>query len=438
MKSLLVAALCPRGPYPIGNIAGQQGTAKTTTCRIIRALVDPCKAEVRTAPHDEDDLMIAARNSHLIALDNLSRLEPWLSDAMCRIATGGGLSKRQLYTDQDEIIIEVQKPQVINAIEDLAFRGDFAERALTITLEPITEHRRRDEAEFWRSFESKRPAILGGLLDAVCLAIRQLPSTQLDRKPRMADFALLCTAAEPILAPKGGFINAYSGNIRLAQEVVLEASLIAPYIIKLVDESDGVWTGTTKDLLHWLVEKSSESGNESEQKDRLWPRTPHKLGGQLRRLAVALLSAGVRYVEPDRRTKSRTLRLENIGGTTAPKAPKGKPLNEKDLIGADVGADPDYKGTGADVGTVGADMVPNLFQAKGTTQPIENSSTYTNGADGAFVPPSVSKKLWTDGLTRPGCMGRREPEKAALATQPENRSASDAEDEDDSPWEPVQ
>ena len=39
---------------------------------------------------------------------------------------------------------------------------------------------------------------------------------------------------------------------------------------------------------------------------------------------------------------------------------------------------------------------------------------------------------------RNGDSGRREPEKVAVATQPENRSASDAEDEDDSPWEPVQ
>ncbi len=402
LKAFLVAAIRPRGPYPVAYIAGQQGTAKTTTCRVIRALLDPCKAEVRSAPHDEDDLLIAGRNSHLIALDNLSRLEPWLSDAMCRIATGGGLSKRQLYTDQDEIIIECQKPQVINAIEDLAFRGDFAERALTITLEPITEMRRRDEGEFWKAFESARPGILGGLLDAAALAIRQLPTTRLESKPRMADFALWATAAEPILTRSGGFMRAYAGNIRLAQEVVLEASLIAPYIIRLVDESDArYWIGTTKELLHRLIEISRESGNEQEQKDKSWPRTPHKLSGILRRLAVALLSSGIQYTEPDRHTKARTLQLKRgVGGTTAPKAPKAPPLNNKDLSGADVGADVEYtsldfgtKPNGAEISADGAVRVPSRFQANGTMQTIENTGSYANGADGAVLPPVSNTRI---------------------------------------------
>jgi hypothetical protein len=327
----------------------------------------------------------------LIALDNLSRLEPWLSDAMCRVATGGGLSKRQLYTDQDEIVIEVQKPQLINAIEDLAFRGDFAERSLTITLEPITERCRRDEEEFWKDFEVARPSILGGLLDAVSLAIRQLPITKMEHKPRMADFALWSTAAEPILCRKSGFMNAYRGNMSLAQEVVLEASMIAPYIIKLANESAGPWIGTQKDLLHKIIEMSREAGNESEQRDKSWPHTPQKLSGILRRLAVALLSVGVKYKEPDRRTKSRHLQLGRVGGTSAPTAPKGKPLNEQDLSGADAGADvesaPGHKGTETNSSADGADVVPKLFHDIGTTQPIENTASYASSAVGAVLPP---------------------------------------------------
>ena len=336
LKALLVAALRPRGPYPIGYIAGQQGTAKTTTCRVIRALVDPCQGSVRTAPRDEADLLIAARNSHLIALDNLSRLEPWLSDAMCRIATGGGLSKRQLYTDTDEVIIEVQKPQLLNAIEDLGFRGDFAERALTITLQRIPDEDRVDELEFWRKFEAERPRLLGGLLDAVALAVHQLPSTKLERKPRMADFALWATAAEPASAPAGAFMRAYAGNIELSQAVVLEASLIAQYITKLVDDSEGTWVGTTKELLGKLVERSRNAGNEAEQREKSWPRTPQRLSGILRRLGVALLSSGIEYTEPDRRTKARTLQLKRVATRSAPKESSAKCSPDSDSGGADI------------------------------------------------------------------------------------------------------
>lgn len=374
LKGFLAQALRPSGPYPIAYLSGQQGSAKSTACRILRALIDPAKGEIRCAPKEEGDLIIAANNSHLVALDNLSRLEPWLSDAMCRLATGGGLSKRQLYTDQDEVIIEVQRPQLLNAIEELAFRGDFAERAVTITMKPIEERRRRDETEFWAEFREQQPHILGGLLSVVSMAIRQLPETKLERKPRMADFALWCTAAEPELAPAGSFMKAYGGNLRLAQENVLEASLVAPYITKLIEDHNGIWTGNTKQLLGELNERSRNAGNEAEQKDKSWPRTPHKLAGILRRLAVALLSSGIQYTEPDRHTMARKLQLQRVPGTTASKASTANSLSHSDLDDAVPHAD--------------AVAMPSLNSEKGMAQAVGKSANYADNAVHAVSPPN--------------------------------------------------
>jgi hypothetical protein len=70
--SWLLAALRPRGPYPILNLLGEQGTAKSTAARVLRSLVDPFTAPLRTPPKDERDLQISAKNSHVIALDNIS------------------------------------------------------------------------------------------------------------------------------------------------------------------------------------------------------------------------------------------------------------------------------------------------------------------------------------------------------------------------------
>jgi hypothetical protein len=44
VHSWLMAALRPRGPYPILNLLGEQGTAKSTASRVLRALVDPFTA----------------------------------------------------------------------------------------------------------------------------------------------------------------------------------------------------------------------------------------------------------------------------------------------------------------------------------------------------------------------------------------------------------
>src|SRR5262249_46056133 len=59
----LVAALRPSGPFPVLKLLGEQGSAKTTLARVLRALVDPNSAPVRSAPRSDRDLMIAANNA---------------------------------------------------------------------------------------------------------------------------------------------------------------------------------------------------------------------------------------------------------------------------------------------------------------------------------------------------------------------------------------
>jgi hypothetical protein len=99
VASWLLGALQHLGPFPLLAIAGEQGSAKTVLSKVLRALIDPNLAPVRALPREERDLMIAANNGHVLAFDNLSNLPGWLSDALCRLASGGSFALRQLYTD---------------------------------------------------------------------------------------------------------------------------------------------------------------------------------------------------------------------------------------------------------------------------------------------------------------------------------------------------
>ena len=96
--------------------------------------------------------MIAATNGWVVALDNLSKMPAWLSDALCRLATGGGLSSRALYTDAEETIFAAQRPVMINGIEELAIRGDLVDRAIVISAPPIAEQDRKPQMDFYREF----------------------------------------------------------------------------------------------------------------------------------------------------------------------------------------------------------------------------------------------------------------------------------------------
>jgi hypothetical protein len=181
-----LACLRNRGPYPVIVLSGEQGSAKSTFSAILRALLDPNTAPLRALPREDRDLFIAASNGHVLAFDNVSGLPAWISDTLCRLATGGGFAVRQLYTDQDEVLFDAARPVILNGIEDIVTRPDLADRAVFLTLEPIPEERRRPEAELWAAFEAERPRILGVLLDAVVDGLKRLPDTHLPKLPRMA------------------------------------------------------------------------------------------------------------------------------------------------------------------------------------------------------------------------------------------------------------
>jgi hypothetical protein len=170
LAAWLLGALSPRGPYPILTVHGEQGSAKSTASRLLRALVDPNKAMLRSAPREERDLIVAASHSWVTAFDNVSTVPDWFSDGLCRLATGGGYAARTLYTDADETVLDVQRPVLLNGIGNLGTRGDLLDRSIVTELEALTEGH-RSERELWAAFYEARPAILGALLDVVSAAL---------------------------------------------------------------------------------------------------------------------------------------------------------------------------------------------------------------------------------------------------------------------------
>jgi hypothetical protein len=296
----LVAALRPTGPYPVLLFQGEQGSAKSTAERLVRALVDPSAAPLRTTPRNERDLYIAADNAHVIALDNISTLPPWLSDALCRLSTGGGFSTRTLFENREEELFEGMKPVILNGITDVATRPDLLDRALIVTLPPIPDEERRPEAELWREFEQARPAILASLFDAVSGALRSVEDVQLEGMPRMADFAVWATAAEETLGwGTGTFMAAYTGNRQEATDSALEADPVAAAVVDLMADRDQ-WTGSATEL--WMA--LGELVDEGVRKTNAWPRAPNALTSKLKRLAPALRGVGIEYGE-DRSGRSR-------------------------------------------------------------------------------------------------------------------------------------
>lgn len=306
----LVACYRPGKPFPVLALHGEQGSAKSTTARMLRWLVDPNKAALRSEPRDERDLMIAATNGWVVALDNLSRIPPSLSDSLCRLATGGGFGTRKLYENDEEILFDAMRPVLVNGIQELATRSDLLDRALVLTLPTIPDDKRRTEKELWSEFERERPAIFGGLLDAVSCALRNEGCVHFARLPRMADFAEWATAAEPALGlNEGEFMAAYLRNRESANDLALEAAPVSASIIEFVFSCEQ-WKGTASEL---LKELNSRTGDDV-QHQRGWPKSAAAMGGALKRLAPNLRAAGVNLTHPRRSDKkgSRVIQLERL------------------------------------------------------------------------------------------------------------------------------
>jgi hypothetical protein len=303
----LLQALRPSGPYPVLCLNGEQGTAKSTTARVLRALVDPNTAPLRSEPRDPRDLIIAATNGWLVALDNLSHLRPRLSDCLCRLATGGGFGTRQLYTDADEMLFEAKRPVILNGIEELATSGDLLERSLIITLPVIPEDQRRTEARLWSQFGKVKARILGALLDAIAAGLRNRPKVRLKRLPRMADFAKWIVACEPALGwEPDTFLDAYQANVHSANALVLESSPVTRYLIEVVRDV-GEWKGTATELLAALERNASTQDMDLES----WPKTARGLAGVLRRLAPNLRRDGldISFSDHPLRGRGRAIRI---------------------------------------------------------------------------------------------------------------------------------
>jgi len=285
----LLMSLRACGPYPILLLTGGQGSAKSTLARILKALLDPCVGPIRAALRDARDLMIAADNSWILAFDNLSHFSDHLSDALCRLATGGGFSTRELYSDREEVVFDAQRPVVVTSIVDLITRSDALDRTVILTLTEIAEKKRSDEKSLWAEFTQAAPEILGALCTAASVALARGGKVKLKTTPRMADFTRWAVAAEPALGLKrGAFLKAYAKNRQAAHHVALEDSPVAR-IIRLYLKRTTKWEGTAAQLLVALTDVAFKTV----RREREWPKNARSLGSALRRLVPNLRAVDI-------------------------------------------------------------------------------------------------------------------------------------------------
>jgi hypothetical protein len=284
LLAALIAALVQCDvPHPVLALFAEQGSAKSTTTRMLVDLVDPSPVPLRQAPRDTDSWVTSASGSWVVALDNLSAIPPWLSDSLCRAATGDGNVKRALYTDADLAVVKFRRCVIVNGIDVGAVRPDLAERLATVELRRIDRHQRQSEATLRHEWQQALPGILGGLLNVAAAVHQRLETISVDQSPRMADYGRTLAAVDEVLATNG-----LSRFLSRADQLSEESLSADPFIERLRLHTQEPLVGKSGgDLLamatpvgdHW-------------RRPREWPKNGRDVTTILRRHAPALRSLG--------------------------------------------------------------------------------------------------------------------------------------------------
>lgn len=307
----LVTSFVPNIPHPIPVLFGSQGSAKSTFLRVLRRIIDPSSLELLALPTQSEQLVQQLSHHWAPFYDNVTSLPEWLSDALCRAVTGEGHSKRELYSDDDDIIYSFRCCVGLNGINIAAQKADLLDRSILFNLERIPPEKRQAERDFWERFEQTRPAILGGIFDALSKAIIIQKTVVASSLPRMADFTIWgCAVAEALGYSQQEFLSAYYANINRQNEEAINEHPVATTICSLM-EGKTSWQGTCTQLLSEL--EAIADGLKINTRHALWPKAPQALSRRLNEVKTNLETVGISIVIG--RGTLRTVTLIRTGNT---------------------------------------------------------------------------------------------------------------------------
>jgi hypothetical protein len=292
-------ALLPGKAYPIIVFEGQAGAAKTSAARIVRNVLDPNEVPVAGMPRGQD-LVSCAKNNAVIVLDNLSVLPAAVQDDLCRLATGGGMGGRRLYTNDGDASFNASRPVILTGINNLATRGDLADRSLPFHLAEVVT--RKTDAEIQQGFAYAHPRVLAGLLDIIVAGLSRLEEVQRAKPPlqRMADFTLWGYAVAPAIGwTEDDFRLAYRATRREASQTVIDSDPVAAGIVALIhgpERKGKPWSGLLTKLWKQLADAAGDAARAPG-----FPRSPEALGWALKRVIPVLGDRGIRVTKERRR-----------------------------------------------------------------------------------------------------------------------------------------
>jgi hypothetical protein len=312
---------------PILNAAGAMGSGKTTLGRVVKRTWDLTAPE--TVRLDPRDFLQKASHAFAVMLDNQNTVPEWAADSLCRLVTGEADSKRRLYTDDEDVIIELKRAVLLNGINVPTDRGDVLDRSLVVELERIPDGERKTEEELWERFEAEHPRLLGAFFGVLAEAIVLKPSLKLSRRPRLADWGEYAASVYEVMGwGAEQFLNDWDEVVKVQNQATLDGSPVAQAVIKFMEDKHE-YVGTSSELHSKLKPVAAQLGVDVER-DKAWPKSARWLWRRIKEVLPLLVAAGIEAARGrDESAKQITLRKlpKNDGSDGShgePRTDKGK------------------------------------------------------------------------------------------------------------------
>ncbi|WP_197475297.1 hypothetical protein, partial [Oleiphilus sp. HI0079] len=276
--------------YCLLEIVGEQGSAKSFLQDLIKQLTDPKVTNLGRPPSGERNFFVAAANSHLISIENVSSITQNDSDNYCTVITGGGTVERKLYSNSEEAATNVRRPIVINGINSVVDREDLRDRTMLIQMSRIEAY--KSKSKLMADFNERKAYIFHDMLKLMSEALQLLPevedSIDASELPRLADLGCFGEAVYRALEEKPG---KFLEHFRMVQidgiYSTLESSTVAVAAKRYVEEEKS-FEGLVGELREKLEDYAEDINS--------FPKTSHAFGRELRRCVPALRKVGINIV----------------------------------------------------------------------------------------------------------------------------------------------
>jgi len=285
-------------------ISSAKGTGKSTLTKLLRSLIDPSLSDASLTPSNDRELKNLLANTFMACFDNTAAMKENYSNILCAAITGTKEAKRKLYSDCDQIILNLHNTVVLNGIDIVPYKSDLAERSLLFELQKIAADKRMTDYAFWSGFQTDKPAILGAIFDTLQKAMQILPGLHIKELARMADaYQEMVAIALALDISQEEFQRIFQTNQDRLNAAYIQNDPFIDFIVSYVSRRRKIDEPAQK-LYEDMYLCKGKGGN-------FFPDTPSVLSKRLNQERDVLEEAGIRFSR-HRQGDANNIRLEKI------------------------------------------------------------------------------------------------------------------------------